>query len=106
MVGHTGDIGAAVKAVETVDKCLGEIADYVEKYKHYMLVTADHGNAEEMLLDGEVMTSHSKNNVPCILISDGDYTLREGRLADIAPTMLHLMNIDKPEEMTGESLIK
>ncbi len=106
MVGHTGDINAAVKAVETVDKCLGEIADYVEKHKHNMIVTADHGNAEEMLLEGEVMTAHSTNKVPCILISGEKYNLKEGRLADIAPTILDLMKIDKPEEMTGETLVK
>jgi len=106
MVGHTGDIGAAVKAVEAVDECLGEIVDYVEKHKYNMLVTADHGNAEEMLLDGEVMTAHSNNKVPCILISDKNLTLREGRLADIAPTILELMKIEKPKEMTGESLIE
>jgi len=106
MVGHTGDIDAAIKAVETVDECLGEIVDYVEKHKHTMLVTADHGNAEEMLLEGEVMTAHSNSKVPCILISSKKHTLKEGRLADIAPTILDLMKIDKPEEMTGESLIK
>ena len=106
MVGHTGDIDAAVKAVETVDECLGEVVDYVEKHKHTMLVTADHGNAEEMLLEGEVMTAHSNSKVPCILISSKKHTLKEGRLADIAPTILDLMKIDKPEEMTGESLIK
>ncbi len=106
MVGHTGDIDAAIKAVETVDECLGEIVDYVEKHNHTMLVTADHGNAEEMLLEGEVMTAHSNSKVPCILISSKKHTLKEGRLADIAPTILDLMKIDKPEEMTGESLIK
>jgi len=105
MVGHTGDIDAAVKAVEAVDECLGEIADYVEKHKFNMVVTADHGNAEEMLDDGQVMTAHSNNKVPCILISDKNYELREGRLADIAPTILELMDLDKPKEMTGESLL-
>ncbi len=106
MVGHTGDIDAAVKAVEAVDECLGEIVEYVEENKFIMLVTADHGNAEEMLLEGEIMTAHSTNKVPCILISEGKQTLREGRLADIVPTIIDLMKIDKPEEMTGESLLK
>ncbi len=105
MVGHTGDIDAAVKAVETVDECLGEIAEYVEKHNINMLVTADHGNAEEMLDDGEIMTAHSNNNVPFILITNEKCNLKEGRLADIAPTILELMELDKPKEMTGESLI-
>jgi len=105
MVGHTGDINAAVKAVETVDTCLGEIVEYVEKENLNMIITADHGNAEEMLDDGKVMTAHSINQVPCILIGDKKYKLKEGRLADIAPTMLELMNLEKPKEMTGESLL-
>ncbi|MBG0765832.1 MAG: phosphoglycerate mutase (2,3-diphosphoglycerate-independent), partial [Tissierellales bacterium] len=106
MVGHTGDIDAAVKAVEAVDECLGEVADFVINHNLNMLVTADHGNAEEMLLEGAVMTAHSNNKVPCILISEKKHMLREGRLADIAPTILELMKVEQPKEMTGKSIIK
>jgi 2,3-bisphosphoglycerate-independent phosphoglycerate mutase len=106
MVGHTGIIKAAIKAVEAVDECLGEISEYVENHKYNMLVIADHGNAEEMLRNGQVMTAHSTNKVPGILISNKKYSIKEGKLADIAPTMLEIMDIDKPTEMTGRSLIK
>ena len=109
MVGHTGIIPAAVKAVETVDECVGTLYDSVMKVGGMLLVTADHGNADKMLDEnGEPFTAHTTNPVPFIAINCGEGTeLREGgRLCDIAPTMLKLMGLEKPAEMTGESLIK
>ena len=107
MVGHTGLMDAAVKAVETVDECMGKVAESVLKMDGVVLITADHGNAEQMIdpEDGSVFTAHSTNVVPLIVIGAGDIKLKEGRLADLTPTMLDIMNIEKPSEMTGESLI-
>ena len=106
MVGHTGDYEAAVKAVQTVDECIGKIRDAVLKMGGYLIVTADHGNAEKMLSEDGVHhhTAHTTNPVPFI-ISGADISLRPGRLADIAPTLLELLEIEKPESMTGETLI-
>jgi 2,3-bisphosphoglycerate-independent phosphoglycerate mutase len=105
MVGHTGDFAAAVKAVETVDECVGAVVEATAEMGGITIVTADHGNAEEMADDNdETVTAHSTNRVPFILVG-ADVGLRPGRLADIAPTILELMGIEKPEEMTGESLI-
>lgn len=108
MVGHTGDIDAAIKAVETVDKCLGEIVNYIIKTDGVALITADHGNCEEMLdkITKEKITSHTTNKVPFIVVKNNKkIKLNEGILADIAPTMLEIMGIEKPVEMTGQSLI-
>jgi 2,3-bisphosphoglycerate-independent phosphoglycerate mutase len=110
MVGHTGNLDAAVKAVETVDSCLDKVVDAILKAGGTALITADHGNAEQMLDydTGEPHTAHTSNIVPFILVNNSlkHAQLREGgRLADIAPTLLDLMELDKPEEMTGESLI-
>lgn len=108
MVGHTGDIEAAIKAVEAVDKCLGEIVNIIIRAEGTALITADHGNCEEMLDPTNLskLTAHSTNKVPFIVVkSPKHYKLREGILADIAPTMLELMGLEKPVEMTGESLI-
>ncbi len=106
MVGHTGDFGAAVKAVETVDTCVGEVTAATAKMGGISIVTADHGNAEEMLdADGvSAQTAHSTYPVPFILVG-ADVRLRPGKLADIAPTILELMGIEKPPQMTGMSLI-
>jgi len=105
MVGHTGVFDATVKAVETVDTCLGLVLDAVRETGGIALVTADHGNADCMLLkDGSCCTSHTLNPVPFI-VSGADVRLRNGRLSDIVPTMLDLMGLEKPSEMTGESLI-
>jgi len=106
MVGHTGDFNAAVKAVETVDECLGRIRNAVRQMGGYLIVTADHGNAEAMIdVDGITRhTAHTTNLVPFI-IEGADVRLRPGRLADIAPTLLGLLGLEKPEAMTGESLI-
>ena len=106
MVGHTGVFDAAVKAVETVDECVGRTVDAIREMGGIALITADHGNAEQMLQeDGKSpFTAHTTNLVPFCIVG-ADVKLRDGRLADIAPTMLDLMGLEKPVEMTGESLI-
>jgi len=110
MVGHTGVFEATVKAVETVDQCLGQIYDELQKIGGTLLITADHGNAEEKV-DPQTklpLTAHSTNLVPCILVNDQlkGQTLHEGgALCDVAPTMLELLHIPIPEEMTGKSLL-
>ncbi len=107
MVGHTGIMDAAVKAVETVDTCIGRIADEVARHPDtVLLVTADHGNADVMFdeVTGKVNTAHTTNPVPFIVCEKG-ISLRPGRLADIAPTILQIMGLEQPKEMTGESLI-
>jgi 2,3-bisphosphoglycerate-independent phosphoglycerate mutase len=109
MVGHTGSLKAAIKAVETVDKGLGEIADAVSKAGGALLVTADHGNCEMMRdpLTGGPHTAHTTNPVPLLLVGARNRMLvAEGRLADIAPTLLELMDLPKPKEMTGVSLLR
>jgi 2,3-bisphosphoglycerate-independent phosphoglycerate mutase len=106
MVGHTGIIPAAVKAVEAVDECLGKVVDAIMEKGGTALITADHGNAEEMLTaDGKVITAHSTNPVPFIVLGQGDVKLREGILADLSPTMLKILGLEKPGQMTGSSLI-
>ena len=108
MVGHTGVFECAVKAVETVDECVGKVVDAVRARGGVVCITADHGNADQMI-DPEtkdVFTAHTTNPVPFI-VTGRECTLREGgRLADIAPTLLDIMGIEKPAEMSGESLIK
>ena len=106
MVGHTGVFEAAVKAVETVDECVGRTVDAIREMGGIALITADHGNAEQMLQeDGKSpFTAHTTNLVPFCIVG-ADVKLKDGRLADIAPTMLDLMGLEKPVEMTGESLI-
>ena len=108
MVGHTGVIEAAVKAVETVDECLGAVVAAVHETGGVCVVTADHGNADHMLEpDGSPNTAHSLNEVPLIVTAAG-LTLRAGEriLADVAPTVLDLLEIPQPPEMTGRSLIE
>ena len=107
MVGHTGVFEAAVKAVETVDECLGRVVDAILKMGGKALITADHGNADQMVNyeTGGPFTAHTTNVVPLVLIGDGAKELKNGRLADLAPTMLDLMGLEKPNEMTGESLL-
>ena len=105
MVGHTGVLEAAVKAVETVDECVGRVVDATLKMGGIAMVTADHGNAEQMKQpDGSPMTAHTTNLVPFILCGAGS-ELRPGRLADIAPTILDVMGLACPEEMDGQTLI-
>lgn len=107
MVGHTGSIPATITAVETVDKCLGEVVELLLEKGGKALVTADHGNAEKLRdeVDGSIVTAHTTNKVPLIFVG-GEGSLREGILADLAPTLLDIMNLPKPEEMTGKSLIE
>ncbi len=107
MVGHTGVFNAAVKAVETVDTCVGRVEDSTRKMNGIMLLTADHGNADRMLdTDGSPFTAHTTNPVPFAVIGK-DCELRSGgRLCDISPTIIKLLGLEQPKEMTGESLIK
>ena len=107
MVGHTGVFEAIVKAVETVDSCLKEVVDFGRKLGYEFLVIADHGNADfARNADGSPNTAHSLNPVPVVLISDDEVKLNAGILADVAPTILRCMGIEKPTAMTGESLIE
>lgn len=119
MVGHTGDFQATIKSIEIVDECVGQLMKAVETYGGALLITADHGNAEEKLnpLNGEVLTEHTNNPVPLWLFTPdnkrnknqaeivSDQSSVKGFLADIAPTVLALMEIPKPAEMTGQSLL-
>lgn len=109
MVGHTGVFAAAMKAAETVDGCLSRIIPLALEYDYSCLLIADHGNSDYMINeDGTPNTAHTKNPVPCILVSkhlNGNEKLRNGRLADVAPTLLDMMGMERGAEMTGESLI-
>ena len=109
MVGHTGILEAAVKAIETIDTCVGRAVDALLKVDGQMFICADHGNSEQLVdyESGDPFTAHTTNPVPFILVNAGKgIALREGgRLADIAPTLLDLMDMEKPEEMTGSSLL-
>jgi 2,3-bisphosphoglycerate-independent phosphoglycerate mutase len=110
MVGHTGDLAAAIKAVETVDHCLGRLADAVERAGGTLLITADHGNVE-MMRDpetGQPHTAHTTNPVPLLLVNPPPYVrgLEDGRLCDVAPTLLQLLGLPQPKAMTGHALLK
>ncbi|MCJ2050202.1 2,3-bisphosphoglycerate-independent phosphoglycerate mutase [Methylobacterium sp. J-070] len=108
MVGHTGSLAAAVTAVETVDACLGRVVEAVTATRGALLVTADHGNCEVMRdpETGDAHTAHTLNPVPVALVGVDGVSLSDGRLADVAPTLLDLMGLDQPAEMTGTSLIR
>jgi 2,3-bisphosphoglycerate-independent phosphoglycerate mutase len=109
MVGHTGIFKAAVAAVETLDECLGRIVAAIEETDAQCLITADHGNVEQMsdVTTGQPHTAHTSGPVPLIYVGPADVRLREGgTLADIAPTLLTLMQLPVPAEMTGRSLIE
>ena len=109
MVGHTGVLSAAIKAVETVDECVGKAVAAVKEMDGVLFICADHGNAEQLIdyETGEPFTAHTTNQVPFILVNyDKDYTLREnGCLADIVPTLIQVMGMEQPVEMTGKSLL-
>ena len=109
MVGHTGVYEAIIEAVETVDECVSRVVQEGIKNKYSLLIIADHGNADYVINeDGTPNTAHSKNLVPCILVGkdfNNKYKLRDGILADVAPTILDLMDVEAPKEMTGRSLI-
>lgn len=107
MVGHSGMLEPTVKAIEAVDACLGKVIDKITELGGYAVIFADHGNSDEVVtLEGKPMTSHTTSPVP-VIVTKEDVKLRDdGILADVAPTLLELLNIEKPEEMTGSSLIK
>jgi 2,3-bisphosphoglycerate-independent phosphoglycerate mutase len=111
MVGHTGSIGAAVKACQVVDECLGKLYDWTMAYNGFMIVTGDHGNVEEMINNrtGEIETEHSSNPVPLITISKSlmgnPKILTSGILADVAPTILKALGLEIPTTMTGRDLL-
>ena len=109
MVGHTGVEEATIEAVACLDQCIGRVVEAVEAVDGQLFICADHGNAEEMVNKetGAPLTSHNTNPVPFILVNyDPAYTLREGGcLADVAPTLLEMMGLEKPAEMTGQSLL-
>ena len=106
MVGHTGNYDATSKAVEALDNCLEKLYKKAKENDYTMVIIADHGNCDYMIDDdNNVVTSHSVSPVPCI-ITDNDYKVNNGRLCDVAPTILDIMELDIPKEMTGNSLIE
>ena len=109
MVGHTGNIEAAIKALEAIDECVSRVVKAINEVGGILLITADHGNSEQMIdyKTGEPHTAHTTNPVPLAIVGiPNNKKIKEGRLADLAPTMLDLMGLEKPNEMTGESLIE
>ena len=105
MVGHTGNFEATVKAIEAIDNCIGKIYEKIKELNGTLIITADHGNCDYMQDENkDIITSHSISPVP-FLITDKNIQLTNGKLADIAPTILTLLNIKLPKEMTGEILI-
>ena len=108
MVGHTGNLEAAIKAIETLDECVGRVMDKLVSLGGEAIIIADHGNCEQMIdvTTGEPITSHSTFDVPLIVVSDRVEAIEPGALSDVAPTLIELMGLNKPKEMTGSSLIK
>jgi 2,3-bisphosphoglycerate-independent phosphoglycerate mutase len=111
MVGHTGDYEAAVEAVEAVDEQLGRLAETIQDAGGHLLACADHGNADDMGTEDDPHTAHTTNPVPFIYVApdgtDGGLTARDGgTLADLAPTLLALIDVDQPDVMTGEPLVE
>src|SRR5690606_41209768 len=108
MVGHSGKFDAAVKAVEALDVCLGRLAEAVRKAGGEMLITADHGNVEQMYDDatGQPHTAHTTNLVPLVYLGRRAELTPGGALSDIAPTLLHLMGLEIPPQMTGKPLVR
>ncbi|NOT36449.1 MAG: 2,3-bisphosphoglycerate-independent phosphoglycerate mutase [Saprospiraceae bacterium] len=106
MVGHTGVMSAAIEAAEVVDECLSKIVEKASQKNYEVIILADHGNADCMINpDGSPNTAHTKNPVPCIVVSKENYNIRNGTLADIAPTLLSMMQLPVPDSMTGECLV-
>ncbi|MFS1517231.1 2,3-bisphosphoglycerate-independent phosphoglycerate mutase [Bacillus sp. SCS-151] len=106
MVGHSGMLEPTIKAIEVVDECLGKIVDAIEAKGGTAIITADHGNSDEVVtLEGKPMTAHTTNPVPVIVTKNGIELRDKGKLGDLAPTMLQLLNVKQPSEMTGKSLI-
>lgn len=107
MVGHSGKLEPTIKAIEAVDECLGKVVDKIIALGGEVIITADHGNSDEVVtLDGKPMTAHTTNPVPVIVTRSGITLRDDGILADLAPTMLEMLGIEQPKEMTGKSLIK
>lgn len=108
MVGHTGNIDTAIKALEAIDECVDRVVKAAEEKEGVVLITSDYGNVEQMIdyKTGEPHTAHTANPVPLAIIGINNKKLKEGRLADIAPTMLDIMGLEKPEEMTGNTLLE
>jgi 2,3-bisphosphoglycerate-independent phosphoglycerate mutase len=108
MVGHSGVFDAAVKACEAVDTCIGRVVEALEKTGAEALITADHGNAEQMVNPntGQAHTAHTSEPVPFIYVGRNATVLTGKKLSDVAPTMLHLMGMEQPDEMTGETIMK
>ena len=106
MVGHTGIYSAIQEAVETVDKCVKKVSETARNLNYSVMITADHGNSDHAVnADGSPNTAHSMNPVPVFLLDDQYKTIKDGKLADIAPTLLKIMELDIPAEMTGDILI-
>ena len=107
MVGHTGNFDAAVKACEAVDTAIGRIVDALSEQGGECLITADHGNAEQMVdhSSGQAHTAHTSEPVPFVYFGRNASMRQGGTLSDVAPTMLYLMGIEQPKEMTGKSII-
>ena len=109
MVGHTGDLKAAITAVETVDRCIGRLVNELKKVDGLMFLTSDHGNCEVMLdrQNGGPHTSHTTNLVPTVLVNacPNTYELKSGKLADVAPTLLELLGLPAPNRMSGKSML-
>ena len=106
MVGHTGVYEAIQKAVATLDKCVEKVVEAAKAHGYGTIIIADHGNADHAINeDGTPNTAHSLNPVPFIYVGDKDAKVKNGRLADVAPSLLHIMGLPQPEEMTGENLI-
>jgi len=107
MVGHSGMMEPTIKAIEAVDECLGKIIDKISDKGGHAIITADHGNADVMITDeGKPQTAHTTNPVPVIVTKEGVKLRDGGILGDLSPTLLDLLNVEQPAEMTGESLIK
>jgi 2,3-bisphosphoglycerate-independent phosphoglycerate mutase len=108
MVGHTGVMEAAKVAIEAVDVCVGKVVDAIKAQGGVVLITADHGNSEQMIDydTGGPFTAHTTNEVPLIGIGLGEAKLKPGRLSDLTPTMLDILGVEKPKEMTGSSLLE
>ncbi|CAM5198514.1 2,3-bisphosphoglycerate-independent phosphoglycerate mutase OS=Ureibacillus acetophenoni OX=614649 GN=gpmI PE=3 SV=1 [Ureibacillus acetophenoni] len=107
MVGHSGMLEPTIKAIEVVDECLGKVVDAILEKGGAAIITADHGNSDEVVtLEGEPMTAHTTNPVPVIVTKEGIEIREGGILADLAPTMLKLLGLKQPEEMTGKPLFE
>lgn len=104
MVGHTGVFDATVQALEAIDECIGLLADEVLQHDGFLIITADHGNAEQM--DGDEQKTHTTNKVPLVVVDKHTHVLEDGAMYDVAPTLLDLMGLEQPAEMTGSSRIK